>query len=479
MRVLIASGEAVPYCKTGGLADVAGVLFKELNAMNIDARLILPLYGSIGMEFDLSDTGIELKIFINNRLYSGRVYTHDKAVFIRCDELYGREGLYGDKGGDFADNALRFSYFCRALLEACKAIDFRPDIIHLNDWQTALVPLYLRTEYSGDDFFRDTLTLLTIHNLGYQGMFPAEDLSTVGVGQAMFNPEGIEFYGRVNFLKAGILYADILSTVSRRYAEEITTPEYGFGLDGILSKRKDVLFGILNGIDYREWSPEVDGFIESRYSAEDLRGKVLCKERLMELCSIKLKKGAPLLSFVGRLSVQKGIELITAGLDRLTGYGCGVILLGTGTREAEESLMSISREGRENLYVRLDFDEVFAHSVYAGSDMVMMPSRYEPCGLVQMIALRYGTVPVARNTGGLSDTIEDYNALTDTGTGFLFDDYNLAVFLESIKRALTLYPFSRRWQKLMKRGMEKDFSWRRFVSEYVELYKKALSGELK
>ncbi len=479
MRVLIASSEAITYCKTGGLADVAGVLFKELNVMNIDARLILPLYGSISRDFELTDTGIELRIFLDRRFYSGRVYTHNKAIFIGCDELYGREGLYGDKTGDFADNALRFSYFCKAVIEVCKAIDFRPDIIHLNDWQTSLVPLYLRKEYSGDDFFRDTLTLLTIHNLGYQGLFPPEDLSATGLGQEVFNPDGIEFYGKVNFLKAGILYADILSTVSRKYAEEITTTEYGFGLDGILKKRSADLFGILNGIDYREWSPEVDKLIQSRYSAEDLKGKALCKEKLMKQCNIKLKKGAPLLAFVGRLSVQKGVELIIEGLDKLIGYGCGVILLGTGTKEAEESLLSISLEGRENLYIRLDFDEVFAHSVYAGSDMVMMPSRYEPCGLVQMIALRYGTVPVARNTGGLSDTIEDYNALSDTGTGFLFDDYNLAVFLESIKRALTLYPFSRRWQKLMKRGMEKDFSWRRFASEYVELYKKALKERLK
>ncbi len=479
MRVLIASSEAVPYCKTGGLADVAGVLFKELNVMNIDARLILPLYNSIRRDFELTDTGIELRIFLNSRFYSGRVYTHNKAVFIGCDELYGREGLYGDKTGDFVDNALRFSFFCKAIIEVCKAIDFRPDIIHLNDWQTSLVPLYLRTEHGGDDFFRDTLTLLTIHNLGYQGLFPPEALSAISVGQEIFNPDGIEFYGKVNFLKVGILYADILSTVSRRYAEEITTPEYGFGLDGILKKRSNDLFGILNGIDYREWSPEVDKFIQGRYSADDLTGKALCREELMKQCNLRLKKGAPILAFVGRLSVQKGVELIIAGLDSVIGYGCGVILLGTGTKEAEESLLSISREGRENLYIRLDFDEVFAHSVYAGSDMVMMPSRYEPCGLVQMIALRYGTVPVARNTGGLSDTIEDYNALADTGTGFLFDDYNLAVFLESIKRALTLYPFSRRWQKLMKRGMKKDFSWRRFASEYVELYKKALKRRIK
>ncbi len=478
MRVLIASGEAVPYCKTGGLADVAGVLFKELNEMGVDARLMLPLYAGIERAFDLEETGIVLNISISGRPYTGSVYAHDKALFVRCDELYARDGLYGDKNGDFADNALRFAFFCRAVIEVCKAAGFRPDIIHLNDWQTALVPLYLRTDYSGDDFFRGTLTLLTIHNLGYQGVFPREALSAIGVGEDVFNPEGIEFYGKVNFLKAGILYADILSTVSKRYAEEITTPEYGFGLDGILKRRRDVLFGILNGIDYREWSPEVDGLIAGRYSSDDLKGKALCKERLMEECGIRLKKGSPILSFVGRLSVQKGVELIVEGLDRLIGYGCGVILLGTGTREAEENLMSISLEGRENLYIRLDFDEAFAHSVYAGSDLVLMPSKYEPCGLVQMIALRYGTVPVARNTGGLADTIEDYNALADTGTGFLFDGYNLAVFIESVKRALTLYPFSRRWQKLMRRGMEKDFSWKRFASEYVGLYRKALSGEL-
>ncbi len=470
MRVLIASSEAIPYCKTGGLADVAGVLFKELNAMDVDARLILPLYGTVLRDFELTDSGMEFKELINGKLYRGRIYLHDKTLFIRCDELFGRDGIYGDDKGDFPDNALRFSYFCRAVLQACKASGFRPDIIHLNDWQSSLIPVYMKTKYGEDEFFRDTLTLLTIHNVGYQGVFPPDVLTTIGVGPDLFTPEGVEFYGKVNFLKAGILYADVLTTVSKRYAEEITTSEYGFGLDGVLRSRKKDLFGILNGIDYREWSPETDPLIGRKYSGEDLDGKISCREKLMEQCGITTRKGFPLISFIGRLTTQKGVDLILPVLDRLVDYGCGVIILGTGAKAFEERLVEKSSRMAGNLYTHLDFDEDFAHSVYAGSDIMMMPSRYEPCGLVQMIALRYGTVPVARNTGGLSDTIDDYNALTGKGTGFLFDDYNGSAFLESIKRALTLYPFSRRWRKLMRRGMEQDFSWKRFAAEYVDLY---------
>ncbi len=476
MKVLMALSEAVPYCKTGGLADAGAALFKELINRGVDGRLVLPLYRTVKENFPLSDTGVRMHISVRGRTYSSGLFTHDRAFFIHCDELYDREGLYGDGRGDYPDNALRFSYFCRAVLEACKGYGFRPDIIHVNDWQTSLLPLYLKTDYRADGFFRKTRTLLTIHNLGYQGLFPPEELATIGVDHSIFNPKGIEFFGKINFLKAGIIYADKLNTVSKRYAEEITTAEYGFGLDGILRERDKDLSGIRNGIDYNEWSPARDGLIRRRYSAEDLRGKALCKRALLARSGLRLQSGFPLISFIGRLAAQKGIDLILPVIDRLVGYGCGVIILGTGERGIERELTKRASRLKGGFHLMTGFNERMAHAVYAGSDIMMMPSRYEPCGLVQMIAQRYGTVPVARNTGGLSDTIEDHDALAGKGTGFLFDAYNPSAFLEAIKRAITLFTVRRRWRRMILRGMGRDFSWKRPATEYLQLYKKALRG---
>lgn len=476
MRVLIAASEAIPYCKTGGLADVSGSLFKELATMNIDVRLIIPLYKGIMNNFPVSDTGVRLVIPMQHRNYQAHLYSDNGVFFVRCDEFFDRDWLYGETEGDFPDNALRFAFFCRTVLEACRLTDYCPDIIHFNDWQTSLIPLYIKTHYQNDKFFRNVVTVLTIHNIGYQGLFKPEIMPLIDIERGLFSPESIEFYGKVNFLKAGILYADIITTVSRRYAEEIITSEYGFGLDGVLKTRKKDIYGIRNGVDYTKWSPSVDTFIAKSYSSNDMRDKAYCKKKLLKDCGFVIKKNIPLISFIGRFASQKGIKLIISTLSRMIEYGCRVVMLGKGDRNLENILIKKASGLTGKLYLKKGFDEKFAHSVYAGSDMVIIPSQYEPCGLVQMIAMKYGTVPVVRRTGGLSDTIEDYNALSDTGTGFLFDSYNASAFFEAIKRAVTVYTHKNRWNKLMQRGMNKDFSWKKSAAEYIELYKKTLSS---
>jgi starch synthase len=321
MKVLIVSSEAIPYCKTGGLADVAGSLLKELRQRGVEVRLMIPLYNKFIEGHELMKTGITVKVKVKEKTYAGSVYQHNATYFIGCNKLFDRDGMYGDEKGDYADNALRFSFFCRAVIQTCRELDFIPDVIHLNDWQTALIPLYLKTGHVKHALPMDTPTVLTIHNLGYQGLFPRKDLDLIGVDSSLYNPEGIEFYGKVNFLKAGILYTDLTNTVSPGYAEEITTREHGFGLDGVLKIRKKDIHGILNGIDYSIWSPENDKHIFKNYSSDDLRGKVLCRRKLVNACELELEKGAPLISFIGRLSSQKGVDLITSILDRLMNYG--------------------------------------------------------------------------------------------------------------------------------------------------------------
>ncbi len=474
MKVLIVATEAVPYCKTGGLADVVGALFRETTEMGLDVVLMLPFYKKLIKNEGIIDTGINFEVKINDRRFKAGIYRHNKTFFIDNELLFGREGIYGGREGDYQDNDIRFAFFSRAVLMACKLLEFRPDVIHLNDWQTALIPLYLKTIHKNDAFFRTTSILFTIHNLGYQGLFPPESLKTIGVSKEFFTPEGIEFYGKVNLLKAGIIFSDIITTVSKHYAEEITTAEYGFGLDGLLRKRRDALFGVLNGIDYNEWSPERDKLIYANYSADDLRGKALCKLDLIKRCNLSFRRGAPIIAYVGRLAFQKGIDLILQVLDSLFQYGCAVVLLGEGESDIMAELQKKSSQWPQQMFLSLRFDDTLAHAIYAGADMLVMPSRYEPCGLVQLIGLRYGTVPVARNTGGLSDTIEDYNGLTDTGTGFLFDEHNYSTFHESLKRALTVYCIKRRWHRLQRRGMNKDFSWRQSARRYLQLYQEAI-----
>jgi starch synthase len=342
------------------------------------------------------------------------------------------------------------------------------DIIHCNDWQTGLIPLYLKTLYRGASVFRKTRSVITIHNLGYQGIFPPQTMEITGLGWEFFNMEGIEFYGNVNFLKAGIIGADIITTVSRTYAKEILAHEFGFGLDGVLRKRADSIAGILNGINYREWNPSNDKFLPQTYNKSSLSGKLKCKKELMKKCSLSGNMNTPLLCFIGRLSSQKGIDILADAMHQLIAKlitkEINIVIIGKGDEYYHALLNSVKDRVGDSLFFYYGFNEALAHLAYAGSDIFLMPSRYEPCGLGQMIAMRYGTIPVARKTGGLADTIENEK------TGFLFDEYSTESLVNGINRALSTYSSKKHWQKIVKNAMSKDFSWQRSAEMYLEIY---------
>jgi starch synthase len=379
--------------------------------------------------------------------------------FIENAELYGRQGLYGDAAGDFGDNHIRFAVLCGAALEISRRL-FHAEVFHCHDWQASLLPVYLRDTLSGDPEFAGAKTLLTIHNLGYQGLFPASKLSDIGLGAHLYNPSQLEFWGQVNSLKAGIVFSDAISTVSRKYAEEIQTPEYGFGLDGLLRERRGVLSGILNGVDYGRWNPASDTYIPARFTPEDLRGKRVCKGSL--LAEMGLPERAidrPLMGIVSRFATQKGFDLIGEIAPAIFERDVCLVALGNGEARYEELFVGLCGEFPHKVAVRL------AHRIEAGSDIFLMPSRYEPCGLNQIYSLKYGTVPVVRATGGLDDTI-------DEATGFKFADYNGSALLAAIREAEQAWEDHEAWTARMVTGMRKDFSWAPSARAYAGLYER-------
>lgn len=474
MRIIIASSEAVPYIKTGGLADVAGALLKELRKKNEKAFLILPLYAAIKNKYDLYATGKYILVRIGNVAYQGRIFASSKeenpeAYFIECDELYDRPELYGTSAGDYADNAIRFIFFSKAVLEVCLAMRIKPDVIHCNDWQTALIPLYLKTLYKGSGYFARTSSIFTVHNLGYQGIFDAATLSYTGLGREYFVPERLEFYGKLNLMKAGLLYADIINTVSNTYALEIQQAEYGFGLDGVIRKRAADLHGIINGIDYEELDPAKDTYIPSKYDVDDLKGKMRCRKALFKQAAFD-RETYPVAAIVSRLSSQKGIDLVLNSLDSLIAIGVNLIVLGKGEDVYESLFKKASASLKGRIFVQIGFEESLAHLIYAGSDFFLMPSQYEPCGLGQLIAMRYGTVPIARKTGGLADTIQDYDHMKHTGTGFLFSDYTPYALQDAVKRAICVFSDQANMKNMSREVMKNNFSWSRSTDKYIELY---------
>jgi len=481
MKIVIASPEAVPFIKTGGLADVAGTLWKEYRLMKHEALIILPLYKKIrDSRIALEDTGITIHVPVGERAAEGRIYRdRSSAYFIRCDEFFDRPELYGTPQGDYSDNASRFVFFSRGVLETCKALNLGPDIIHCNDWQTGLVPLYLKTLYREEALFRKTATFFSIHNIGYQGLFPASEMQLTNLGKELFAPEGIEFYGKVNFLKAGLLAADVLGTVSTTYAKEILMKEYSFGLDGVLKKRADDLYGIINGIDYDEWNPSMDAFLPAAYSNKNISGKTLCKKELVQSLfhpgDLAAAERMPLIGMVGRLTEQKGLDLVFEAVPELLSFGVKLAILGKGDEKYQRNLLDIAGRHKGMISVTIGFDDSLAHRMYAGTDFFLMPSRYEPCGLGQLIALRYGSIPIARRTGGLADTILDYNPISSKGTGFLFTDYTPSALLDAVKRALCVYTDSPKKPGMITEGMKMDYSWKKSAQRYVELYKDALA----
>ncbi len=471
MKILIATPEAVPFAKTGGLADVTGALIKEFRRMKKEVTVILPLYRGIkNGDVSLKNTGLRINVPVGDRAIRARLF-HDKSTtyFIESEEFFNREDLYGTPRGDYADNSSRFTFFSRGVLEACKTLNFRPDVIHCHDWQTGLVPLYLKTLYKSDTFFKQTVSLFTIHNLGYQGLFPASEMPLTGLGWDLFRPEGIEFYGRMSFLKAGLISADVLTTVSDTYAKEILQKEFGFGLEGVLRTREKDLFGVINGIDYDEWDPSRDTFIPERFCSTDLHGKAACKRHIIREASLE-KAERPLIGMVGRLSAQKGLDLVLQSLGELISLGVNIILLGKGDESFQVGFTETARKYRGRVSVTIGFNESLAHKIYAGSDFFLLPSKYEPCGLGQLISMRYGSIPVGRKTGGIADTIIDYNPLSATGTGFLFSDVTPYALQDAIKRALCFYTDEDKMKKVITGAMQMDFSWKRSAKKYIHLY---------
>jgi starch synthase len=474
LRALLCSSEAVPFAKTGGLADVAGALPKALVKLGHDVRLMLPKYGSIDAEKIASESaGPPIEIHLGGKSVRVGIETSDaipgvKTYLVDCPEYFDRDALYGQ-----SDDAERFGLFCGAVLEFLRAGDWKPDVIHGNDWQTALVPVFLKTIYAGDPALSGIGTLHTIHNLAYQGIFPPSALDAVGLDRSFFRMDRLEFYGQVSFLKGGLIFADLLNTVSEKYAQEIQTPEYGERLEGILAKRRGSLFGILNGLDYEAWNPATDTFIAANYDADDLGPKAANKAALQKQMNLPERPGVPLFGIVSRLAGQKGLDVLSEALPHLLELDVQFALLGTGEQHYQDLLSRIADQHPDKAAVALTFDNALAHQIYAGCDMFLMPSYYEPCGLGQMISLRYGTIPVVRETGGLADTITDFDPTTGEGNGFSFGDHSSVALLGAMARGIEVMKSPRVWGRLVQNAFASDFSWERSAEAYADLYQRA------
>jgi len=458
MKVLFVSSEVVPFAKTGGLADVAGSLPLALERLGAEVKIMMPKYAMVKVKGQKTVIGKNLEVF-----------------FIEDERYFGRDELYGTKFGDFPDNLDRFAFFARACLGLAKKLRFKPDVIHCNDWQSSLIPVYVKTLYGDDPFFAGVKTLLTIHNLSYQGLFDKSQFSSTGLGAELFTINGLEYYDKISILKGGILFSDFINTVSPTYAREIQTKEFGCGLEGVLQKRSSDLAGILNGIDYDIWNPATDRYLARRYDLSSSRRKVDNKKDLQRTAGLPVSAAVPLIGIISRLADQKGLDLIAAVINDILKEKVQFILLGTGDDMYHALFTTIAKTYPKKTSINLKFDAVLAQKIYAGIDLFLMPSRFEPCGLGQMICLRYGTIPIVRLTGGLKDTIEEFDPKTHRGNGFTFEEYSSRKFLEAIQRALSVYKIKTVWEKLVKKAMSYDFSWESSAREYLGLYKR-ISG---
>ncbi len=478
MKVVFAASEIAPFAKTGGLADVAGSLPLEVCRLGYEVMAFLPRYKSVNVDGDKRFELVLKQLAIpmgrdreNARLFR---FKHDSGVqfyFIDQPELFCRDELYGTAAGDYPDNDHRFVFFQRGVLEALKALKIEADILHTHDWQTGLLPVYLKTAYADEPLFRKTKSIFTIHNLAYQGNFPPDSLPATGLGWELFTIDGLEFYGKVNFMKGGIVYSDAVTTVSPRYAQEIQTKEAGCGLEGVLKQRKDHIYGIINGLDYQEWNPASDPALAENYDGNQIKGKQANKEALQKEHRFKVDPKTPVVGVVSRLVDQKGIDILISAMDELAGMGIQLIVLGTGEEKYHQMLRDIAKQHRQQFGVHIVFDPALAKRIYGGCDILLIPSYYEPCGLAQMIALRYGTVPLVRAVGGLADTVEEFDSDKGTETGFLFEDYTSRALVAALKRCLQVYENPASWNKLMANGMAVDFSWGASAKKYVDLYR--------
>jgi starch synthase len=461
MKVLLAASEVVPFAKTGGLADVAGALPLALEDFSQEVIIALPYYKSI------QTSGFRIQRLKEDISYA-IIGKNIKVYFIENDAYFNRQGLYGDKNGDYKDNLERFVYYTRRTLELLKEINFKADIIHVHDWQAALIPVYLKTLYANDLFYKNIKTVLTIHNIGYQGLFPKEEFPKLGLDWSLFNIEGLEFYDKVNILKGGMIFADIINTVSPTYSKEIQTKEFGFGLEGVLQKRRDVVFGILNGLDYSIWNPQTDKFIAKNYSAKNIADKYKNKEDLQRICKLPLKSDVPLFGIVSRLAEQKGFDILSAAIEKICQMNLQLVILGTGDLKYHLLLENMVKKYPKIISLYLRFDNPLAHKIYAGSDLFIMSSKYEPCGLGQMISLRYATIPLVFKTGGLADTVNEDN-------GFIFDNYRREDLVKTIQKAIRTFKNKTKWTRLALKAMQYNFSWQESARKYIQLYERARS----
>ena len=480
MKIAFITAEIAPFSKTGGLGDVSAAFPKAMQGLGHKIIIITPFYKSIDTkkyriqvvkENIIAKIGDKIEIF---DLYVSFI-PHSKVpvYFIKNPYLY-REGIYVDEDGeDYSDSAYRFLTFTKSVFAMLKWLKFSPDIIHCNDWHLGLLPFFLKTEYNSIDLFRKTKSVFTIHNIGYQGIYPFEDIADAQISEVYFDEDLLGFYGKLNFMKAAVVYADIVTTVSSKYAEEIQTKEFGYGLESFIKKRKEDLYGIVHGVDLNVWNPKKDPLLIKNYDSKNLKGKVESKNYLQDKLNLNVAD-LPILAVISRLATQKGLDLILEKFDEIMKLKVQFILLGTGEPALEKKFKEKEEKYHENCSINIMFDNTLAHQIEAAADIFLMPSKYEPCGLNQMYSMIYGTVPLVRNTGGLSDTVQDYNPETEEGTGFVFTNPNSKEFFAAVKRAVKIYKKEpEKWLKLKKKIMNLDFTWKNAAKRWQEIYELA------
>jgi starch synthase len=476
LHIAFVTSEMVPYAKTGGLADVSGALPKALGRLGHRVTVLLPRYGTISFPPGDFAGSIHVPVDAVHRsagFYVKRPSEGVEVVFVEHPPFFDRPQLYGFGNSDYPDNRLRFAFFSRAALEYLRSRGQRPHVLHAHDWQTGLLPVYHKAFYWDDPTLYRVPTLFTIHNVAYQGNFPSDTVAMLGLPEHLAT-DALGFPGGISYLKGGILFSEVLNTVSPQYAREIQGPEMGYGFDGILGGRAADLFGVLNGVDYEEWDPRTDPYLARNYSPAELAGKTECKADLLRAFGLPTEPDLPLVGIVSRLIWQKGFDIVVRAWYDFVHRPLRMVALGSGDPEIEEGFRALAATAPDRFAVRIGYDNPLAHKIVAGSDMFLMPSRFEPCGLTQMYSLRYGTVPVVRSTGGLVDTVEPYDPATGRGTGFRFDTPDGTGLMWALDQALDVHRDRDAWQRLMGSGMARDFSWQRSASEYVDLYRLAM-----
>ncbi len=460
MKIVICASEVVPFAKTGGLADVCGALPPALEKLGHEVVVITPRYKTSNIKAPEPIV---------------RIGENVRVCFVEHHHYFGREGLYGEAGGEYHDNLERFTHFCHESFQILKQIKFSPDIIHCHDWHAALIPVLLKTNYHDDPFFKNARSMLTIHNLAYQGVFPKRQYDKLGVDGHVFHTQGLEFYDQVNILKGGIIFADVITTVSPQYSKEIQTHELGCALDGVLRNRALDVYGILNGLDYDVWNPKDDSFLDFPFGSSDVNEHKRQNKLVVQAAlDLPLKEKIPVFGFVGRLCEQKGLDIIMEIIDGIVEREAQVIFTGVGDKKYHRMIEEAAHRHPRHVGKFLTFDERIAHKIYAASDFFLMPSVYEPCGLGQMIALRYGAIPIVHKTGGLADTIHLYDPIHKTGNGFVFTEYTKEAFMEAVEEALKVYRHKDQMEDLLDQALRYRFSWEKSAKEYDRIYQKCI-----